>query len=96
MKALVCNTCLSTIRDGEPFRQSYYSKEIFCCASCAAVALGCTRYTEGKEEYKQIFYDNSKDIEIWNTINKNLEVTQMKKKKQIKLKQKNLRIIDLI
>lgn len=79
MKVLVCNACLSTIKEGEPFWQSYYSKQIFCCASCAAVALGCTRYSDGKEEYKQIFHDKSMDVEIWDTINRNLEVTQIKK-----------------
>lgn len=79
MKVLVCNACLSTIKEGEPFWQSYYSKQIFCCASCAAVALGCTRYSEGKEKYKQIFHDKSMDVKVWNTISENLEVTQIKK-----------------
>lgn len=79
MKVLVCNACLSTIKEGDPFWQSYYSKQIFCCASCAAVALGCTRYSEGKEKYKQIFHDKSMDVKVWNTISENLEVTQIKK-----------------
>ena len=77
MKVLVCGACWRTIKQNEPFWQAFYSKQTFCCASCAAIAQGCTRYASGKE-YDQIFHDRSLDIEVWDTIRRNTAIDNPK------------------
>lgn len=74
MKVLVCGTCHRTIKNREPFWQAYYSKQVFCSSSCAAIAQGCTRYTSG-EDYDKIFIQRSIDEKAWNTIRANLSST---------------------
>ena len=72
MRVLVCGTCHNTIKNLEPFWQAYYSKQVFCSASCAAIAQGCTRYTSG-ELYDRIFIERSIDEKTWDTIRSNLD-----------------------
>lgn len=74
MKVLVCDTCLRTIKQNEPFWKSYYSKRVFYCASCAAIANGCKRY-EGGEEYDRIFVAKSIDDKAWENMRANLDST---------------------
>lgn len=72
MRVLVCGTCHNIIRQYEPFWQAYYSKKVFCSASCAAIAQGYTRYTSG-ESYNRIFIERSIDEKTWDTIRSNLD-----------------------
>ena len=78
MKVLVCGTCHRIIKQHEPFWQAFYSKQIFCCASCAAIAQGCTRYVSG-ESYDRIFMEKSWDEKAWDTIRSNLEISDDQK-----------------
>lgn len=78
MKVLVCSTCRRAIKKGLPFWQAYYSKQTFCCAECAALAQGCTRYTVGKE-YDQIFNERSPDAGVLEMIEKNTETTDLRR-----------------
>ena len=64
----------STIKQHDPFWQEYYSKQVFCCASCAAIANGCRRYVGG-EEHDRIFVAKSIDDKAWESIRANLETT---------------------
>ena len=72
MKVLVCGTCHRIIKQHEPFWQAFYSKQVFCCASCAAIAQGCTRYVSG-ETYDKIFMAQCWDEKAWETIRANLD-----------------------
>lgn len=80
MKVLICGNCYREIKPHEPFWQAYYSKQVFCCASCAAIAQGCTRYESG-EEYDKIFIKRSIDEMAWKTIRVNLDIPDNREKK---------------
>lgn len=80
MKVLVCGHCYKVIKPHEPFWQAFYSKQVFCCASCAANAMGCTRYESG-EEYDKIFIKRSIDEMAWKTIRANLDIPDNREKK---------------
>lgn len=81
MKVLVCGNCYRTIKPHEPFWQAYYSKQVFCCASCAAIAQGCTRYVSG-ESYDKIFVARSIDDKAWDTIRANLDIPNSRVKSE--------------
>lgn len=74
MKVLICGHCYKVIKPHEPFWQAYYSKQVFCCAACAAIAQGCTRYVSG-DAYDKIFLSKSIDSKAWETIRANLDST---------------------
>lgn len=75
-KVLVCGTCDRTIKSRDPFWHAYYSKQVFCSASCALIAQGCTHYTSG-DSYDRIFIERSIDEKAWNTIRTNLSSTNV-------------------
>ncbi len=91
MKILKCDTCRKTIMPGQPIWQSYYSKKIFCCGSCAAISLGCDYYAKG-EEYEKIWKEKSLDKEIIDTIEAHTAPSDFYKKWQrIQLEKPNYR-----
>lgn len=81
MKVLVCGNCHREIKQHEPFWQAFYSKQVFCCASCAAIAQGCTRYVSG-EAYDRIFIDKSIDDMAGKTIRTNLDIPDNRAKNE--------------
>lgn len=78
MKAMLCARCTRIIKHGDFFWQSYYSKQTFCCASCAAAALGCELHNGGNPKYEEIFAERGHDIECVKTIQRNLEKPKVK------------------
>lgn len=81
MKVLICGNCHREIKQHEPFWQAFYSKQVFCCAACAATAQGCTRYVSG-EAYDRIFVDRSIDSKQWETIRANLDIVDHRAKSE--------------
>lgn len=81
-KYIMCRTCLKLIKQGQPIWQHYYSKSIFCSATCAAIYSGCDRYTaEGdswstSEDYNKLFEKEGRGRENLLTIRKNLQKTK--------------------
>lgn len=80
MKVLICGHCYKIIKPHEPFWQAYYSKQVFCCAACAAIAQGCTHYVCG-DTYDRIFTERSIDDMAWKTIRANLDIPDNREKK---------------
>lgn len=80
MRVLICGHCYHEIKPHEPFWQAYYSKQVFCCAACAAIEQGCTRYESG-EEYDKIFIERSIDEMAWKTIQANPDIPDNLEKK---------------
>lgn len=81
MKVLICGNCHREIKQHEPFWQAFYSKQVFCCAACAATTQGCTRYVSG-EAYDRIFVDRSIDSKQWETIRANLDIVDHRAKSE--------------
>lgn len=81
MKVLICGNCYREIKQHEPFWQAFYSKQVFCCAACAAIAQGCTRYVSG-EAYDRIFINKSIDTKAWETIRANLDIVDHRVKSE--------------
>lgn len=80
MKVLICGHCYREIKPHEPFWQAFYSKQVFCCAACAAIEQGCTHYVGG-DAYDRIFIERSIDDKAWKTIRANLDIPDNREKK---------------
>lgn len=81
-KYIMCRTCLKLIKQGQPIWKHYYTSSIFCSATCAAIYVGCEKYTEEGdkwstgEEYSMLFEEEGRSKEQLFTIRENLQMTK--------------------
>jgi hypothetical protein len=78
----MCRTCLKLIKKGQPIWKHYYTGSIFCSATCAALYVGCERYSEEgdkwstSEDYNNIFNKDGLGRQQLLTIRENLQKTK--------------------